>query len=69
MPYLAQDKLMTPQHLERLPRVLGESSARDYMSQGDTVWVDSELEKGSECGFTVRTWCLSVIWKRAKAAK
>ena len=48
MPYLAQDKLMTPQHLERLPRVLGESSARDYMSQGDTVWVDSELEKGSE---------------------
>ncbi|MGF1726449.1 LysM peptidoglycan-binding domain-containing protein [Photobacterium nomapromontoriensis] len=48
LPYLAQDKLLTAEHLDRLPRVMGESSGKGYMSNGDTVWVDSALAQGEE---------------------
>lgn len=48
LPYLAQDKLLTSDHLERLPRVMGESSGKGYMAKGDIVWVDSVLAQGDE---------------------
>ncbi|KLV03255.1 hypothetical protein ABT56_20465 [Photobacterium aquae] len=46
LPYLNQDKLVTPAALDRLPRVLGSSEAKGYMSAGDTLWVDQALTAG-----------------------
>lgn len=46
LPYLAEHKLLTPAHLDRLPRVLGDSNEKGYMSLSDTVWVDTALESG-----------------------
>ncbi|MDX1304282.1 LysM peptidoglycan-binding domain-containing protein [Photobacterium sp.] len=48
LPYLADNKLITEQRLAQLPRVLGASEQRGYMSRGDKVWVDSELLLGTE---------------------
>ncbi|MGF1683450.1 LysM peptidoglycan-binding domain-containing protein [Photobacterium minamisatsumaniensis] len=48
LPYLAQDKLLTPESLARLPQITGESRAKGYMEKGDTLWVDTELEQGEE---------------------
>ncbi|WP_036820437.1 LysM peptidoglycan-binding domain-containing protein [Photobacterium sanctipauli] len=48
LPYLAQDKLLTPESLARLPYVIGDSRAKGYLAQGDTLWVDTELEPGEE---------------------
>ncbi|PSW01432.1 LysM peptidoglycan-binding domain-containing protein [Photobacterium lipolyticum] len=47
-PYLAENKLITEQSLAQLPRVLGASEQRGYMSRGDKIWVDSELLLGTE---------------------
>lgn len=46
LPFLAQDKLMTPAHMDRLPRVVGSSRARDYMAEEDLIWADTPLETG-----------------------
>lgn len=48
LPYLAEHKLLTPANLARLPRVLGDSNEKGYMSPSDTVWVDTALESGEE---------------------
>lgn len=46
LPYLAEHRLLTSGDVERLPRVLGDSKEKSYMSPGDTIWVDSVLEPG-----------------------
>ncbi|WP_299020664.1 LysM peptidoglycan-binding domain-containing protein [uncultured Photobacterium sp.] len=48
LPYLAEHKLLTPSKLERLPRILGDSSNKGYMSPSDAVWVDSTLVQGEK---------------------
>lgn len=47
-PYLAEDKLLSAQSLENVARVIGSSDGRSYMAPGDTIWVDSVLDGGSE---------------------
>ena len=46
VPFLAQHQLLIPADLAHLPRVLGDSSHKGYMSPGDTMWVDSALAQG-----------------------
>lgn len=48
LPYLAEHKLLTPSKLERLPRVLGDSGTKGYMSPSESVWVDTALDQGEE---------------------
>ncbi|WP_064601511.1 LysM peptidoglycan-binding domain-containing protein [Photobacterium sp. J15] len=48
LPYLAEHKLLAPGKLERLPRVLGNSSNKGYMSPGDSVWIDTALDLKEE---------------------
>lgn len=42
-PYLAENKLMTANSATQLPRILGASDEKGYMSPGDRIWVDAEL--------------------------
>ncbi|ELR63144.1 Putative LysM domain protein [Photobacterium marinum] len=44
-PYLAGHQLLEPSKLEGLPRVLGNSRNKGYMSPGDSVWVDTTLDQ------------------------
>lgn len=44
-PYLVEHKLLTPESLESLPRILGSSSRQRYLSPGDALWVDAPVEK------------------------
>ncbi|MGF1717241.1 LysM peptidoglycan-binding domain-containing protein [Photobacterium chitinilyticum] len=46
LPYLVEHRLLTSAELDRLPRVLGDSNGKGYISPGDTVWVDTGLELG-----------------------
>ena len=45
-PYLAEHQLVAPASLEGLPRVLGSSSGKRYISPGDLVWADTVLKAG-----------------------
>ncbi|MEH6530093.1 MAG: LysM domain-containing protein [Photobacterium frigidiphilum] len=47
-PYLAENKLITAKSAAQLPRVLGASDKKGYMSPGDRIWVDTELLLGTE---------------------
>ncbi|MGF1871005.1 LysM peptidoglycan-binding domain-containing protein [Photobacterium indicum] len=47
-PYLAENKLITAKSAAQLPRVLGASDKKGYMSSGDRIWVDTELLLGTE---------------------
>jgi len=47
-PYLAENKLIAEKSVAQLPRVLGASDKKGYMSLSDRIWVDTELLLGTD---------------------